>query len=311
MCWPLKRGVLQFERIEVSTSFPFGVLRKVLDVQQPDTVLIYPRLYRMNRRLLGRVTQIDMTGRKQMDRGGGTEEFFGLRPYRVGDSVKTIDWKHSARTGTLISREFTQPSPPKVMLLLDVTRDDVGAAGRTEAGTLGAKGSNDSVDPMHASSAPKGAHSGASKRRRRGPGRPDPSDPVERAISLAASLICDAYFYGYQVGMAVRGAKCIAFPMHHSLPHRARMLEALSVLDAASGDGDAEAAPHTEPSVIVHCGASHRESDGRALLLGAANMEKFVREVEGGMTELLSRRMATINRRDELALAAEARESSK
>src|SRR5690606_21260727 len=115
--------------------------------------------------------------------GGGTEEFFGLRPYRFGDSFKTIDWKHSARTGSLISREFTQPSPPKIMLLLDLTRQE-----------------QPSPDPTTDQHPKSDAQEGRPSRRRPKPSRPDPHDPVERAISLAASLVCDAYFYGYQVG---------------------------------------------------------------------------------------------------------------
>jgi uncharacterized protein (DUF58 family) len=295
MCWPLKRGMLKFERIEVSTSFPFGVLRKVIDVPQPDQVLIYPRLYRMNRRLLGRMSQVDMTGRKQLDRSGGMEEFFGLRPYRAGDSFKTIDWKHTAKTSNLVSREFTQPSPPKIMLLLDLTGVAVGSAERTEG------------DAGPAATTGNGPHSGpypiAKGRTRFTPIRPDPNDPVERAVSLAASLICDAYFYGYQVGMAVRGARCTTFPMHHSLPHRAKMLEALSTLDAGQ-PAQMDISPPSEPSVLIHCGGSQRTGDSRCLVLGASGMEQFVREVEGGMMELLSRRVAPITRRDEMTMAA-------
>ena len=290
MCWPLKRGMLKFERIEVSCSFPFGVIRKVLDIPQPDAVLVYPRLYRMNRRLLGRMTQVDMTGRKQLDRSGGTEEFFGLRPYRTGDSFKTIDWKHSARTGSLVSREFTQPSPPKIMLLLDLTQKSSGAR-------------HEDAKADHGSHLSRLLHG----RRKMQPDRPDPNDPIERAVSLTASLVCDAYFYGYQVGLVVAGARCLSFPLHHSLPHRAKILEALSTLDATV-PASIDQTPITEPTVIVHSGAAQRATaDHRCLVLGAAHMEQFVREVEGGMTDLLSRRTAPVNRRDELAMNAEAR----
>lgn len=287
MCWPLKRGMLKFERIEVSSSFPFGVVRKVLDIPQPDEVLIYPRLYRMNRRLLGRMTQVDMTGRKQLDRSGGTEEFFGLRPYRTGDSFKTIDWKHSARSGALVSREFTQPSPPKIMLLLDLTK-------RPQPPSVAAD------EEKHA------AHSLFHRHKHR-PTRPDPSDPIERAVSLTASLVCDAYFYGYQVGLVVAGARCLSFPLHHSLPHRAKILEALSTLDATQ-PAASDQTPSVDPTVLVHCGGAQRPAgDHRCLVLGAAHMEQFVREVEGGMTDLLTRRTAPVNRRDELTMDAKAR----
>lgn len=292
MCWPLKRGMLRFEHIEVSTTFPFGVIRKTLHLYQTDEVLIYPRLYRMNRRLLSSMTQIDLTGRKQLDRGGGTEEFFGLRPYRVGDSIKTIDWKHSARTGSLISREFTQPSPPKIMLLLDLTPPPV----------------NPSKEPATDRS-PQITRKSLRKRKPT-PTRPDPNDPVERAITLAASLICDAYFYGYQIGLMVRGGRCNAFPLHHSLPHRAKMLEALSTIDTTLPEND-DGPPMTDPSVIIHCGQSQQiKGEKRCMILGAAQLEQFVREVRGGISELLTRRTAAVNRRDDLAMQQQARRES-
>ena len=288
MCWPLKRGMLRFEHIEVSTTFPFGVIRKILHIHQTDEVLVYPRLFRMNRRLLGSMTQLDMTGRKQLDRSGGTEEFFGLRPYRVGDSIKTIDWKHSARTGSLISREFTQPSPPKIMLLLDLTAPPTNPA---------------DAQATNKTNPPTAKHP---KNRKPTPNRPDPNDPIERAITLAASLICDAYFYGYQVGLMVRGGRCNAFPLHHSLPHRAKMLEALSTIDINLPQND-DGPPMTDPSVIIHCGQSQQiKGEKKCMVLGAAQLEQFVREVGGGISELLTRRTAAVNRRDELNMQSEA-----
>lgn len=294
MCWPLNRGMLRFEHIEVSTTFPFGVIRKTLHLHQTDEILIYPRLYRMNRRLLGSMTQLDMTGRKQLDRSGGTEEFFGLRPYRTGDSFKTIDWKHSARTGSLISREFTQPSPPKIMLLLDLTLPDEMKA------TVNAT----TEDERHL--LPRSL-----RKRKKQPTRPDPNDPIERAISLAASLVCDAYFYGYQVGMMVHGGKCNAFPLHHSLPHRAKMLEALSTIDTSLPDSNS-GPPLTEPSVIIHCGQSQQiRGQKLCMVLGAAQMEQFVRELHGSnINEILTRRTAPVNRRDELMMNDKAKTHS-
>lgn len=98
-CWPSRRGVLHFERIELTTSFPFGVIRCALVVDHVGEVLIFPHLYRINRRLIHRMHQIDIGGVDRRERPSDTGEFFGLRSYRPGDSLKMIDWKHSARTG--------------------------------------------------------------------------------------------------------------------------------------------------------------------------------------------------------------------
>jgi uncharacterized protein (DUF58 family) len=116
--WPCRRGQLNFERVVVSTSFPFGMLRKERHLAIVHRVLIYPPIYRLHPRVLNAVAQLDPAGGRLTQRGGGQEEFFGLREYRTGESMRFIDWKHSARKGELIAREMTQPAAPRLMILL-------------------------------------------------------------------------------------------------------------------------------------------------------------------------------------------------
>ena len=53
------------------------------------------------------------------------DEFYGLREYRVGDSWKVIDWKHSARGRGWQSREMTMLIPPHVLVRLDLRKGTV------------------------------------------------------------------------------------------------------------------------------------------------------------------------------------------
>jgi len=273
-CWPLRRGRLKFDRIAVSTSFPFGVIKRTAFYEAPGQLLIYPHLYRLNRRLIYRLSQTDPSGRKQVDRGGGQEEFFGLRQYRPGDSLKLIDWRKTARTGELVSRELTKPSPPRVLIGLDLIGYDADqAAGK-------------SLFKSRRQSASESAN-----------------QPVERAVSLAASLVCEAYLNGYQVGLVVAGAHCEPFPLHHSLPHRMRILEALATLELAS---DAEAGWPGEPSVVIHLG-EHGDARpaGRvarhAAVVDATRMDEYVRELSEGSADVLGRYEVQTSRRAELA----------
>jgi uncharacterized protein (DUF58 family) len=54
-------------------------------------------------------------------RGEGTE-FHQLREYREGDAQRTIDWKATARTGRLISREYEEEKDQRVLLVIDCGR---------------------------------------------------------------------------------------------------------------------------------------------------------------------------------------------
>lgn len=122
--WPTHRGPVTFNRIRVATTFPFGILRKTITVSQPGRVLIYPKIHRLRRELLADVRSRDVAGSRVSAQGGGFEEFYGLREYRPGDAIKLIDWKHTVRTGKLVSRDMTRLTPPKLMVLLDVRDRD-------------------------------------------------------------------------------------------------------------------------------------------------------------------------------------------
>lgn len=275
-CWPLRRGRLNFERIMLASSFPFGVVGKVVQVTQSAELTVYPHLFRLNRRLLFTLTDYDPSGQKQLERGGGMEDFFGLRPYYYGDSLKMIDWRHSARTGELVSREMTQPSPPRFMLLLDMRRLEEAVDQQPE--------------PADCAIAALSARLSARQR------------AVERAVSLTASLVCEAHFRGYQVGLAAVGCRFPVFPVHHSLPHRARILKALAELDVDEAANHEPALP-ARPSVMVVPGAGSASSGRRgpmgAVMFGAAELETYVMPNEHGR-QLLQAPQRTHTRREQL-----------
>jgi uncharacterized protein (DUF58 family) len=54
-------------------------------------------------------------------RGEGTD-FHQMREYRVGDSLRQIDWKATARTRRLVSREYQDERNQQVVLMLDTGR---------------------------------------------------------------------------------------------------------------------------------------------------------------------------------------------
>jgi uncharacterized protein (DUF58 family) len=281
-CWPLRRGELAFERVVISTSFPFGVIRKVVEFTQPVSVLVYPQLFRFNRRVLFKLSQIDPSGSKRVEKSGGNEEFFGLRDYRSGDNPRMIDWKHSARLGTLIAREMTQPSPPRIMLVLDLTnlpRTPTGT-GKDRLGRRLKRQMRDAHMPMLS------------------------DDPIEQAISLAASLVCDAHFHGYQIGLAVLGVSAPTFHIHHSLPHRTRMLEVLSTLDITQTRTDPPAMP-MPASVVIRPGAGDARRGiapgSGAMVLGTAEMQQYVAAESIPSHVLLTRRPVRTSKRQDLA----------
>lgn len=246
-CWPTRRGDMPLSRVELHSDFPFGLVRRVLVFELPDEVLVLPRLYRVTRSLMTRITRLDAGGYHQLDKEGGSDEFFALRDYRMGDSLKIIDWKHSAKIGKLVSRELTQPVPPSLVIYVDLSayapiNDD-------DAASL--------ISPAQ-------------------------MRQIDRAIDLAASLVCDAYQAGYRVGLVVNGADVTTQRAHHSLPHRGKLLETLSRLVPGSAPAMRRYTGEA-PSVIIRpdrAKAQAVHSGRRAVVLSGEDLETLCTQIE-------------------------------
>ncbi|WP_432797406.1 DUF58 domain-containing protein [Poriferisphaera sp. WC338] len=287
--WPLQRGSLQFERINISSSFPFGIINKVIEFEQPTNILIYPTIYRMDRRLTTTISNTNPAGQKQIDRSGGHEEFFGLREYRPGDPIRMVDWKRTARTGNKVIREMTLPSPPRLMVQLDLRMDTLNLT-------------EEEIHELTDELMPKPNESKKANTSKKQPALLNEDQIkealVERAISLAASLVCDAYFHGFQVGLTFVGVNGPVLPVHHSLPHRTRILETLSSLDIST-NGTANTVSNLEPAAIITTGrGKDATSPMSPQVLGAMDFKHYVIQ-SNDASNILSRRNAPTSKRQQ------------
>ncbi|GIV58549.1 MAG: hypothetical protein KatS3mg042_1462 [Rhodothermaceae bacterium] len=58
-------------------------------------------------------------------------EFSEVRPYQIGDDIRTIDWNVSARTGETYVKIFEEEREQTLMLVVDISgSEDFGSAGR-------------------------------------------------------------------------------------------------------------------------------------------------------------------------------------
>ena len=117
--FPKRRGLHELDRYQLSTSFPFGFVKRATNRRDKDTVLVLPPIGDVSPRLLAMCRSAENTGASMRPRPGGTDEFYGVREFRSGENPRLIYWKRSARTGVLVSREMTQVSPPRLLLAVD------------------------------------------------------------------------------------------------------------------------------------------------------------------------------------------------
>jgi uncharacterized protein (DUF58 family) len=92
-------------------------------VGQPSEVRVYPNFRALAKyTLLATDNRLSQIGVLQVRRRGEGTEFHQLREYREGDAQRTIDWKATARTGRLISREYEEEKDQRVLLVIDCGR---------------------------------------------------------------------------------------------------------------------------------------------------------------------------------------------
>jgi uncharacterized protein (DUF58 family) len=111
-----RRGRWRIEGVEVATRFPFELFRKSRDLGEEGHVVVYPWP-------LEPPPLLGVAARPQGDvrrhKVGAGSDFYGMRDYRMGDDVRDIHWKTSARRGQLILREFEEEEARTLALCLD------------------------------------------------------------------------------------------------------------------------------------------------------------------------------------------------
>ncbi len=93
-----RRGRQRLERIELSSTAPFGLFRCWTWLYLPVDAVIYPRLAGT------RALPAPLAGRRARQSAAsapGDDEWDGLRAYQSGDSPRSIAWKSWARGGAL------------------------------------------------------------------------------------------------------------------------------------------------------------------------------------------------------------------
>ena len=115
-----RRGLKEFERIELDSTFPLGLFRSVRAFLLPETVIVYPRLRRLSMRHLSDRLRPAWERPVAARAIHGVDEFAGLREYRPGDNPKWIHWKSAARADRkLLMKELELSALRRVRIVLD------------------------------------------------------------------------------------------------------------------------------------------------------------------------------------------------
>jgi len=110
------RGWFDMESVQLESRYPFGFLSKGRDYPVEGGMIAFPELQPP-----GEFEQAirDVLGANQRFERGSGMDLYRIRQYETSDSARHVDWKASARTAQLKTREYAAEESRKVVLAFD------------------------------------------------------------------------------------------------------------------------------------------------------------------------------------------------
>jgi uncharacterized protein (DUF58 family) len=110
-----KRGTNHFDRVYFSSVFPFNFFIRSKDVTGDYSYLVFPEPQRCTL-LEQSQDQPQQLGKLNSPRSGYEDDLIAVRNYVDGDPLKHINWKATARTDQLKTKQFAAPLAQPVIL---------------------------------------------------------------------------------------------------------------------------------------------------------------------------------------------------
>lgn len=124
---PLKRGELTLGPVTLERRDPWGLFVRRATASATMTVLVHPRVLPVD---------ISLAGNRIGQEGGsadrdvlGSNQFHTLREYVIGDELRQIHWRSSARVGKLMVKQLIDNPLPRALVILD---NDIRSYARAE-----------------------------------------------------------------------------------------------------------------------------------------------------------------------------------
>ena len=120
---PLTRGEYQFGQTNVFVSTPLGFVIRTIKGNNSRSVPVFPSFISMRKfELMGISNRLEEIGIKYTRRAGQHSEFDQVREYVPGDDPRTVNWKATARKGSLMVNQYQEQRSQQVISMIDMGR---------------------------------------------------------------------------------------------------------------------------------------------------------------------------------------------
>jgi uncharacterized protein (DUF58 family) len=120
---PVKRGEYDFGKTHVYVSSPLKLFSRRYSFDQDKIVKVYPSFLQLRKYELfaisNRLTEI---GIKKIRKTGHNREFDLIKDYVAGDDIRTVNWKATARKGSLMVNSYQDEKSQQLYSIIDKGR---------------------------------------------------------------------------------------------------------------------------------------------------------------------------------------------
>ena len=127
-----KRGVIQVGPLTVARRDPLGLLRREMTWRDKHLIHVHPKTALLPANSAGLVR--DLEGQPSRRLTESDLSFHAVRDYMPGDAVRNIHWKSTAKTGSLMVRQFEESQTARVAVLFDARREEYASDDEFELG---------------------------------------------------------------------------------------------------------------------------------------------------------------------------------
>nr|WP_282135438.1 DUF58 domain-containing protein [Seonamhaeicola maritimus] len=120
---PTERGEYHFGKLNIYVSSVFGLIARRFSFNDEEMIPTYPSFIQLRKyNLLAISNNLNQYGIKKVRKLGHTMEFEQIKEYVLGDDLRTINWKATAKKNQLMVNQFQDEKSQPIYSVIDKGR---------------------------------------------------------------------------------------------------------------------------------------------------------------------------------------------